>query len=124
MIPTRLGARPAVECWSVMPSEAATTLATVTRTTAGRATVIRLTRTSEWKNRIRAFAVFINGVKVGKIRNGQSVTFPIDPGDHELFIKIDWCVSNVVGLRVSEGDTVELSCGSGFAATKPVAAAL
>ncbi len=107
-----------------MPPEPATELITVTRTIADRATVIRLTRTSEWKNRFRAFAVFIDGAKVGKIRNGQSVTFPIDPGDHELFVKIDWCVSNAVGLSVPKGVTVELSCGSGFAATKPAAAAL
>ena len=107
-----------------MPSAAANALVTVTQTTAARATVIRLTRTSEWKSRFRAFAVFINGVKVGKIRNGQSFPFPIDPSEHELFVKIDWCVSNAVGLRVPEGATVELSCGSGLAATKHMAAAL
>jgi hypothetical protein len=97
---------------------------TVTRTTARRATVIRLTRTSEWKNRFRAFAVFIDGVKVGTIRNGRTVTFPIGRGEHELFVKIDWCASNAVGLRLTEGVTVELSCGSGFAVNRPAAAAL
>ena len=107
-----------------MPAAAANALVTVTQTTAARATVIRLTRASEWKCRVRAFAVFINGVKVGKIRNAQSVPFPIDPGEHELFVKVGWCVSNAVVLRVPEGVTVELSCGSGLAATKHMAAAL
>ena len=99
----------------VMPPEAAKELAT-----AARATVIRLTRTSEWKNYFRAIAVYIDRVRVGKIRNGQTITFPIDPGEHELFVKIDWCESNAIGLQVQEGVTVELSCGSGCATKRPL----
>lgn len=98
-----------------MPTEAANTV--------GRSTGIRLTRTSEWKNRFRAFTVFINGAKIGKIRNGQTITFPINPGDHELFVKIDWCESNAVVVSVPDGVTADFTCGSGFAAQRLIAAA-
>jgi len=79
------------------------------------ANAIRLTRTSEWKNYFRAFAIFIDGKRVGKIRNGQTVILAVDPGEHELFVKIDWCMSNTVGLRILQDEMTDLVCGSGFA---------
>lgn len=86
--------------------------------------MIRLRRTSEWRNLLRAFSVFIDGRKVSKIRNGQAVCFAVEPGQYELFVKIDWCMSNVLTLTVPEHGTADILCGSGFAAQRPVVASL
>ena len=106
-----------------MSSKPPTHLVTLTQTTASRATVIRLNRTSEWKNVLRAFAVYIDGVKVGKIRNGKTLSFLVDPGEHRLMVKIDWCVSNTLVINLPDGVTADFTCGSGFAASRPGAAA-
>ena len=73
---------------------------------------IRLTRTSAYVNRIRKFAVYIDGEKVGKIANGSTEDYEIEPGDHEVVVKIDWCRSHTIRLWIDNGETVELGCGS------------
>jgi hypothetical protein len=87
-------------------------------------TAIRLTRTSEWKNRFRGFTVFIDGQQVGEIKNGESLLLEVSPGDHELFVKIDWCKSNEVRLQIPERTMIDIACGSGFGKDKPLSAAL
>ena len=85
---------------------------------------IKLKRDSGYSDRIRAYHVVLDGKKVVKIGNGESVEFEAEPGTHELFLKIDWCRSNKITFSISEGQTKTFDCGSSLRGLKMILAIL
>lgn len=73
---------------------------------------IKLKRDSGYADRIRAYHVVIDGKKVTKINNGGNIEIEVEPGDHELFLKVDWCRSNKITFSITEGETKAFDCGS------------
>ena len=47
------------------------------------------------------------------MQRGQRLEFPVAPGRHEIFLKIDWCTSPVVEIEAQPGEVIELSCRAG-----------
>ena len=68
-------------------------------------------RTSEWNNRMRGIVIFLDGKKIGVIRNGEFKEFEIEPGEHNIKAKIDWCGSEklLINLADNEVKKIELS---------------
>ncbi|MFB6499311.1 hypothetical protein [Bacillus haynesii] len=56
-------------------------------------TYIEIRRTSQFMNKMRKFSVLIDGVEAGKIKDGGRLRIDLEPGEHEIQVKIDWCVS-------------------------------
>ena len=79
---------------------------------------IKLKRDSGYVDRIRAYHVVIDGKKIEKISNGESLEIPVQPGSHELFLKIDWCRSNKIQFSISEEETKVFDCGSSLRGIK------
>ena len=50
-------------------------------------------RNSEFNNRFRGYGIYIDGVKVGTISNGQAEEYVVAPGEHKIIAKVDWCSS-------------------------------
>lgn len=72
---------------------------------------IVLHRPSKQKlDRRRAYWVVIDGQKVGKIKEGESLSLPIPPGEHRLQLKIDWCTSEKRRVVVGDDDQVTFVC--------------
>jgi hypothetical protein len=72
--------------------------------------MIELQRASAYTDRVRAYHLLVDGEDVGTIKNGETKTFPIAPGAHEVMLKIDWAYSPPVRIEVAPGATVRLSC--------------
>ena len=53
-------------------------------------------RVSEWKNKMRDIRIYLDGNKIGTIRNGEIKGFEIEPGQHSLKAKIDRCGSKTI----------------------------
>jgi hypothetical protein len=79
---------------------------------------IKICRDSGYADRIRAYHVVLDGKKVMRISNGECVEFPVHPGRHELFLKIDWCRSNKINFSISEAETRVFDCGSSLRGVK------
>ncbi len=69
---------------------------------------IRIERNSEWNNKVRKIRIYVNGIKVGAISNGETQQYQLEPGTHEVFAKIDWCGSQKLLLNLSENETTTL----------------
>ena len=67
-------------------------------------------RRAIWRDLLRAYVVTIDGNDVGRLRSGEKRTFSLDPGNHDVRMKIDWCGSETVSVNGSS-DT-ELVCDS------------
>lgn len=73
---------------------------------------IVLTRPTGYKtDRLRPYQVFIDGQKVGQIKSGQSATFEVQPGEHELRLKVDWGASEALTVDLGESDEAAFVCG-------------
>jgi hypothetical protein len=59
---------------------------------------------------LRAYKVILDGVEVGKIRDGETVDFSVSPGHHKLRIKISWTGSDVLIFNMRSDDTVVFEC--------------
>ena len=68
-------------------------------------------RTSEWNNRMRDIGIYLDGRKIGIIGNGEIKEFEIEPGEHTLNSKIDWCGSQTLKMNLTDNETkrIELS---------------
>jgi hypothetical protein len=68
-------------------------------------------RTSEWNNRMRDIEIYLDGEKISVIGNGQIKEFEVEPGEHTLRSKIDWCGSETLKMNISDNESkrIELS---------------
>lgn len=61
-------------------------------------------RSSEYSNKIRDIGLYLDGNKIGKIADGETVDFELDKGEHKLIAKIDWVTSNEIKFRIEDQD--------------------
>ena len=72
-------------------------------------------RASEsWRDRLRAYSLVIDGAVVAKVKRGQSATVAITPGEHRVWMKIDWCRSRIFRIELSDNERVTLAARSGI----------
>ncbi len=75
---------------------------------------IVLSRSSEWMNRARSFKVMIDGQQAGSISNGGTEEFKLEPEQHKIFCKVDWCSSREFDVNIAAGETAYLHVKSGM----------
>ena len=73
---------------------------------------ITLTRSNEYINRYREYGIYIDGIKAGVIRNGETRDFDVAPGMHTIYAKIDWCSSLTRPFYINDDDVVPFNVGS------------
>ena len=61
---------------------------------------------------LRTYKVVIDGNRVGDIRRGETKTFDVPPGQHEIHLEIDWAKSRNLELNLSSGDVATLTCSA------------
>lgn len=72
---------------------------------------IELTRPDGYKtDRLRAYQIYIDGQKAGKIKSGETKTFNVAPGRRQLRLKQDWAASEKQQVDLGEGDRAEFIC--------------
>ena len=73
--------------------------------------MIRITRSSAFRDVAYSYRIFIDGVECGEILRGETKEFAVDNGHHIVCAKIDWCRSNELSVDVNDS-IVELEVGS------------
>lgn len=63
-----------------------------------------------WADSLRAYEVIVNEEKRAELCRGEKRTIEVDPGQTEIYLKIDWCRSKIVHLSLGEGSEARLSC--------------
>ncbi len=72
---------------------------------------IRFRRVKGWQDKLRAYAIVIDGKSIGEIKDGSEVEVPVSPGIHTIQLRIDWCKSPELEVHVSEGGMEIVDCG-------------
>ena len=60
---------------------------------------------------ITRYKVFLDDVLVGNIKSGGDLKIEVSNGTHKIFLKIDWCGSNILEI-VKGSDVINLECGN------------
>jgi hypothetical protein len=59
-------------------------------------------------DRFRAYNIVVDGNESADVRNGESTSLELSPGQHEIHAQSDWTASNAVLVTLAEGDAVHL----------------
>ena len=59
---------------------------------------------------IRPSRGVLDGDQVGEIFDDSSIELSVSPGQHELYLKIDWCRSPILSIEVRPNEDLELEC--------------
>lgn len=65
-------------------------------------------RDTEWANKARPVSIIMDGQRLGRIEDRQTIAFEIPEGEHEFSMKMDWCTSNKIQLNLEKEDMVHL----------------
>ena len=71
-------------------------------------TKIIITRGSEWLNRLRPYAIFIDGNQAGAVKNNSSEEFIVEPGTHKLYCKLAYYQSAEFTVDIKQDEIVYL----------------
>jgi hypothetical protein len=72
--------------------------------------MICVRRLPAWQDRFVAYKLLIDGTVAGSVREGASVKVAVDPGHHQVWMRIGWCRSRKLDVEVKDGGGVRLVC--------------
>ena len=61
-------------------------------------------------DRLRRYKIFIDGKKKGVIEEDGDLEFRVDQGDHEIYLRIDWCRSKKIKFNTNGLSEVRFEC--------------
>ena len=69
-----------------------------------------------YRDRLRSYAIILDGREAGRVKCGQAVDIAVSPGSHVAMLKLDWCSSPRLTFSVSPDEVVILACRPGGSA--------
>jgi len=75
------------------------------------AIVIRRTSPNDFQD--RQIYVFVDGEPIGKIRYGEAISHPVEPGSHTVRV-FNTLMSKTLTVSVAPGEQVRVQCGTGM----------
>lgn len=74
--------------------------------------MLTISRDKTYRDKLRSYKIMIDGNCCDEIKCGEIKNINLDPGNHTIYLKIDWCRSNKIEFTISENETVEFECGN------------
>jgi hypothetical protein len=68
---------------------------------------IKITRNNEYFGMGRGLKVFIDNTHVGDAGWNETSEFSVTPGQHVVYVEMDWCQSAPATVNLTDGDTSE-----------------
>jgi len=87
----------------------------MTTATRGNASLVLTRRAGGWRDRARSYILVIDDAEIAKLRHGGRFETSLDPGRHEIFLRISWCRSQVIKVDARPGEVIRLHCAPGNA---------
>lgn len=84
-------------------------------TDTAKASLVLTRQAGGWRDRARSYILVIDGTEVAKVRHGGRHEILLEPGHHEIFMRISWCRSRVISVEAQPGETIQLHCAPGSA---------
>jgi len=75
---------------------------------------LTLERDVEQANYLRKYTVLIDNIVAGYISSGETKHFEVNPGTHNIQVKIDWCKTKPLSFEIAACKNTYLYCGSTY----------
>ena len=69
--------------------------------------VVKITRSNDSFGVGRKLKIYVDDVHTGDVGWNETADLYLDPGNHRVYVKMDWCRSADQKLEVEDGHTVE-----------------
>jgi hypothetical protein len=63
-----------------------------------------------YRDRLRAYVIFVDGERVGQVRRGEVVSIDVAPGTREIDFRLDWGRSESLRVDVPDNQVVRFRC--------------
>lgn len=73
--------------------------------------ILEIIRPSMYFAKYRSYPIFVDGEKVGSVKDGAALAMPLQSGSHNVWSKIDWKKSNTAEIRIEAGKTTRIRVG-------------
>lgn len=71
---------------------------------------IKIFREKSWADSLREYKIIIDGKELDRIKQGETKTLELAPGDHEIYLKIDFCRSRKINFNVANASEARFRC--------------
>ena len=72
--------------------------------------MLKIKRLSKYGDRIRNYKIIVDGKPVGKIADGDTFEYNIPPGNHTIYLKIDYARSKKINFNVKGKKNIQFIC--------------
>ena len=79
-------------------------------------------RKSHFTYAVRNFSIYIDGSKQDSLANGSQKTLILEPGQHTIYLTVDYYKSNPLEITLRPGESVALVCGLQTGGANPLTA--
>ena len=77
---------------------------------------LKIDSKKELLNILRSYKIYVDGKFIGKVSNGKTQSFDIEPGKHSVYAKLDFFKSNKIDIQTVENEEFSIKLkGSDFA---------
>jgi len=74
--------------------------------------MIIIKREPAYGDKLRNYKVILDSAAIGEVADGQSEAFDVEPGEHTLYLKVDWATSNKVSFQSVADKDIHFHCGN------------
>ncbi|MDA7980474.1 MAG: hypothetical protein MPJ50_17075 [Pirellulales bacterium] len=74
--------------------------------------LLRVRRIMQFADITRRYRIEVDGQTRSSIRQGKSAEIPLEPGQHQLIMRIDWFSSPPLDFRIRAGEVAIFTCSS------------
>lgn len=74
--------------------------------------MITVSRSSQFSNKFVPIGIYIDGAKVGSLRDGERSGFSIKPGEHIIQAKVNISASNIIKFQLYDNQNIGFELGS------------
>lgn len=71
---------------------------------------ITLKRKTAWGDHLRNYKVVLDNKEVGKIADGETFSYEVYPGQHSLYLKIDYARSKKIDFQTNSKKAIVFHC--------------
>ena len=74
--------------------------------------VVKIKRKKNAISSVAAYEIILDGENVGIIFSTQTISVPVEPGDHSLKMNIDWGGSEEINFSIASAEEITFECES------------
>lgn len=61
---------------------------------------------------LRAYVIYVDGKRKCRLKRGKKISFHLEPGEHTIYARVDYCTSKPYHLIMEGNEEITLECDS------------